>query len=42
MDKQPLHEKTAMESRKLITRHLNEFKDPAEIRNNCAVWWRRD
>lgn len=32
---------SAMGERKLITRHRNEFGEPAEIRNGCAVWWRK-
>lgn len=30
-----------MEQRLLITRYLNEFKEPAEVRDGCAVWWKR-
>lgn len=31
---------SGMESRRLITRHCNEFKEPAEVRGGCAVWWK--
>ena len=32
---------SAMEGRMLITRNCNEFKDPAKVRDGCAVWFRR-
>jgi len=29
---------SAMETRQLITRNCNEVKEPAEVRDGCAVW----
>lgn len=31
----------AMERRLLVSRFMNEFKEPAEVREGCAVWWRK-